>query len=1283
MKETKNYKLKAKNYELKTGKEAKSYKLKTKKIEISAPHPLTFNFYLLSFFTFYLLSFSLKAQTPTQTENYVKSTEYLTESGESGDKKVNIMYLDGLGREKQAVSYKATPDGKDMIVMYEYDEFGRQVKDFLPVPTRQSSGLIITDPESVYNSYYDTYFATDVYYSEKELEESVLGRPLKQAAPGDEWALGSGKEIKFDYSFNSASEVKVYKVVAGWSNTEKIYESIPLTQNGYYPAKDLYKTVTTDENGNYTMEFRNKFGQTVLKRAFVTAGSTAKLPDPEENQQLRADTYYVYDQYGNLTYVLPPLAAEKSSITQTILDELCYQYKYDKRNRLAARKLPGKGWEYLVYDRQDRLVATQDAEMAKTTFVSPSGMTGKAWAFTKYDAFGRAVYTGLYKSPDTRKQLQDLVDGYGQNNEARSSSTFTQNSVSVYYTKANAFPKNHSASNADLLTVNYYDTNYTNLLPAGVSAPSSIEGQTTRNGTDTDKNQSLKGLPIASFARVIPGDGWEKAYTFYDQKSRPVGTYKYNHLGGYTKVLSKLDFRGKPEYTKTLHKRTGTDTELEVKDIFTYDGQERLTKHTHKTGSGTEQLLALNIYNRIGQLDNKKTGGTNLTGTGRLQQVDYRYNIRGWLTDINNVNVPYTGRPGGPGEPLDNDDLFSFHIDYNEIGHDGDDAGFPGLYNGNISQTLWKTSSDNTLRGYVYGYDELNRLREAVYHKPGASPAPFPSNYDEKMGYDINGNIKELKRFSGYDAPTTGEMTDELTYTYAANSNKLVKVDDSTNSDAGFKDGTNTGNDYTYDSNANMVSDKNKGITSIKYNHLNLPVEIYWSSTKKINYLYNAAGQKVQKKVTNGTTVHTTDYLDGFQYYNNNLEFFPTAEGYVKQTTLQGQMTFDYVFNYTDHLGNIRVSYTKDPHTGDIKILEENHYYPFGLKHQKYADFSGKIDAIDDETAKAVIPDDPNQNITPYRNYDYKYNGKEWQDELGLNMYDMDMRMYDPAIARWVVMDPVVHHSMSPYNAFDDNPVFWADPSGAEGENTSSDSGGGDSGLGTYGIPMSTVLSTSAGGAAYTQNNGKGDPPTGGKGKKDGDSTEKKDGGIAAAKNKNKEVKLQNKSLPRRSSSKGQAQPSVKAANKSNPSNGAKITTTKTIRTEHTPKINLPATLKVYSATDVVVAGNAGPLNLDVSFSNSGDFLSINLEESNGSSTAALGTDGLSAKYMGENNTGIGISNSLFSTTLSSYQDLGNNTVNSMNYEIGPIGKVLIGGVVFIMATNPEVDAVVAAALVP
>lgn len=49
-------------------------------------------------------------------------------------------------------------------------------------------------------------------------------------------------------------------------------------------------------------------------------------------------------------------------------------------------------------------------------------------------------------------------------------------------------------------------------------------------------------------------------------------------------------------------------------------------------------------------------------------------------------------------------------------------------------------------------------------------------------------------------------------------------------------------------------------------------------------------------------------------------------------------------------------------------------------------------------------------------------------------MYDMDMRQYDPAIARWVVQDPILHHSQSPYCAFDNNPVYWKDPSGADGE---------------------------------------------------------------------------------------------------------------------------------------------------------------------------------------------------------------------------------------------------------
>ena len=74
-------------------------------------------------------------------------------------------------------------------------------------------------------------------------------------------------------------------------------------------------------------------------------------------------------------------------------------------------------------------------------------------------------------------------------------------------------------------------------------------------------------------------------------------------------------------------------------------------------------------------------------------------------------------------------------------------------------------------------------------------------------------------------------------------------------------------------------------MTEIKYNFLNLPTEVLWNATKKINYTYDASGTKLRKVVTDGTTVNTTDYLDGFQYKDGVLQFFPTTEGYVNAIT--------------------------------------------------------------------------------------------------------------------------------------------------------------------------------------------------------------------------------------------------------------------------------------------------------------------------------------------------------------------------------------------------------------
>nr|WP_309148170.1 RHS repeat-associated core domain-containing protein [Chryseobacterium sp. LJ756] len=74
-----------------------------------------------------------------------------------------------------------------------------------------------------------------------------------------------------------------------------------------------------------------------------------------------------------------------------------------------------------------------------------------------------------------------------------------------------------------------------------------------------------------------------------------------------------------------------------------------------------------------------------------------------------------------------------------------------------------------------------------------------------------------------------------------------------------------------------------------------------------------------------------------------------------------------------------------------IEVLEENNYYPFGLKHEGYNALAGNP------------------------SYQYKYNGKELQET---GMYDYGARFYMPDIGRWGVVDSLAEKMTrhSPYN---------------------------------------------------------------------------------------------------------------------------------------------------------------------------------------------------------------------------------------------------------------------------
>ncbi|MBP4139146.1 DUF6443 domain-containing protein [Flavobacterium geliluteum] len=883
----------------------------------------------------------------------------------------NVTYFDGLGRPIQTIAIGQGNNGLDIITPVEYDGFGRQLKEYLPYAASNGGTYYPKiDPTSAIDAtrvfYNNKYQNTDNPFSEKKLEASPLNRVLKQAAPGSSWAMNSGHEIKLDYQTNTATDVvKLYRATASWQAGSGLYE-ISLAEDGTYTAGELYKTVTYDENttatpietAGATIEFKNKEGQVILKRTYA-AGD-------------KHDTYYVYDLYGNLTYVLPPKVS--GAINSDVLDGLCYQYKYDHRNRLVEKKLPGKQWEFIVYDKLDRPVATGPA------FSPFKDETAQGWLITKYDAFGRPVYTGWSGQTCTsaaRKSLQDAQNGATLLFESKETSG-TIDGISVNYSN-NIEPKVFK-----LLTVNYYD-NYA--YPNAPAVPTSIEGETVLANTKT--------LATGSWTRVVTTAAailGETTTTFYDAKARPIGSYTQNHLGGYTSSNSKIDFSGKTLYTLTKHKRSSGDTEISIREEFTYTAQDRLLTHTHQINGGTVMLLAANEYDELGQLKGKSVG--NSTGNP-MQKVNFSYNIRGWLTEINKMDNLQ--------QDTDPVDLFAFKLNYSD---NPMNPAVRALYNGNIAETFWKTASDNAERGYGYQYDNLNRLTNAMYAKNGL----VTNAYNESLSYDKNGNIVSLGRNGDIDPQIQPFEIDNLAYDYPANSNQLNKVDDNANNTSGYNDANKSGDDYSYDANGNMITDKNKNITQIQYNQLNLPKKITFGTTGSIDYIYNAAGQKLRKIVTEGAVETTTDYLGGFQYKDNVLQFFPTAEGYVKNNA----GVLSYVFQYKDHLGNIRLSYAKNPVTNVLEIIEENNYYPFGLKHNGY--------------------NPPNTSLGNNDAQKYKYNGKELQDELGLNMYDYGARNYDPALGRWMNIDPLAEKSrrFSPYTYALNNPVYFIDPDGME-----------------------------------------------------------------------------------------------------------------------------------------------------------------------------------------------------------------------------------------------------------
>ncbi len=828
------------------------------------------------------------AASYTNNLNYVQSETVkvpgkLTNGDLAGlgvaDKSKQTVYTDGVGKTIQSIQYQGSPGAKDQLVINEYDELGRQKKSYLPMTTLQNSGSYVsTALTDQYNFYNDIGFSDpnefiidDIRpFSEQTFETSPLGRVLTSKGPGSAWASISSSVV---YGTNAASEVRIYTVGA---------TGLP-TNAGTYPTNVLSVTVTTDEQAIESRSYSTREGLKILEKRKVDATNWA-------------ETYYVYDNYNNLRFIVPPELVKIASPTQTHYDTWAYQFIYDNLKRQIETKGPGTDWVYNVYDGRDRLVLSQDGKQRQAN----------EWSYTKYDGLDRPHESGIYRPgiAISRADLQIAVDAsnavnpsainivlpayVGTNTYVASNSItlqpgFTFNAATSGSFKASIsdpYGENYAASypqqNVEKMVVSYYDS----YVDCSVCQDPNFAFVNESWGTDTSnepfaKTDRVRGQTIAGSVKVLgTADQWLHSVTYFNRQQQAIQTISSNHLGGRVRASSSVEFSGRTKATLQTYLGFNVPVSM-IKRRFTYDHADRLMTVKHQLNTQPEVTLISNLYNELGELVDKSIHS--VAGSPFLQSVDYRYAIRGWMTRMNSTAGTDAGDPT---------DYFALELAYNNTFG----ALNSGRNDGFITGAKWKNSLSSKEAGYGFSYNNLGWLTAATFKQNESNNWASQNSFfsEDGLTYDYNGNIQTLNRRQ-QTAPTISAQIDQLAYNYGTTGgNRLFKVTDNTTAAAidkakGFNDLNTTGDDYTYDVNGNLTQDKNKGINTINYNYLNLTDRVTFNDNSYIQYTYDAAGAKLRQAYYNATgqVQSKTDYVDEFILLNDQLKLIMHEEGRI------------------------------------------------------------------------------------------------------------------------------------------------------------------------------------------------------------------------------------------------------------------------------------------------------------------------------------------------------------------------------------------------------------------
>lgn len=852
------------------------------------------------------------ANLKTATAVNAGSTQQVTTS---------IQYFDWLGRPLQSVAYGQTPSGKDMVQFHVYNNKGQEVKNYLPYASSSTSGAFrsnaISEQSTFYNASNATYGTSNAPWAEVDLEDSPVQRTLEQGGVGSAYQLG-GHTTKYEYSLNEGSDnVLLWELTA--SGGLKLSDEVFFAANklDVVTVKDP-QWVVADGNVGTSKTFTDYLGRTILSRAYNT-GDTY-------------DTYYVYDDFGNVRYVIPPEASRLTlsgnadqindsqiftasqtfpsgyaknsayyympSVTVTLdptmeflpgfslepypiddsfIEQWLYVSTYDAKNQLIAKKVPGADEVHYVYDKSGRLILSQDGNQRITN----------QWTFTKYDRFDRPILTGNMTDARTQSALASYV---ATEITATGNKWYEEAGAAVHGYTNRVFP--YVSSENDYLVVSYYD-NYDFKSSWG----SNYNYVSNAINSATPETSPL-GQETGGKIKVLGTTQWLKSVKYYDENEQMIQSVGDHHLGDVERFYAKYNFVGNMTNSRMEHSIDAIK-KVRVSYRFEYDHAGRVTKQWHSIDDEPEVLLSSTSYNELAESIETNIHSTD-NGNSYIQSVDSRVDIQGRLTHINNAQRSNDGTFNN-----DANDQFGMELFY-DTSPNG--FAFDTRFNGLLAGMTWSNATMSSIdqRGYAYSYDRSNRLTASNYReKDNNLWATKVGHFDVSISdYDYNGNIERLTRKATVGGSAT--TIDDLTYTY--NGNQLKAVNDATTQTSGFKDGAELSTEYTYDANGNMITDSNKLIASIAYNQLNKPEVITFTSGDMITYTYDASGTRLKQEITvSGTLMRTYDYAGGMIFDNGELTEVGQSLGRLKVDVVGNDFTYDYQYFLSDHLGNTRV----------------------------------------------------------------------------------------------------------------------------------------------------------------------------------------------------------------------------------------------------------------------------------------------------------------------------------------------------------------------------------------